>query len=100
MSKLNKTEEEEEFGYVIYGMCKYVGIIALFMWAFIIFTTYVNVGGVESVNWVEVMYVDMFGFTERSIPLLILANIVVIIGFIVYGHLGMVKKEKEWREND
>lgn len=99
MSKLNKTEEEE-FGYVIYGMCKYVGIIGLFMWAFIILTNYVIVGGVESVNWVEVMYVGMFGFTERSIPLLILGNIVVIIGFIVYGHLGMVKMEKEWREND
>lgn len=92
MSKQNKTEEE--FGYVLYAMFKYVGLIVLGMLAFVTFTTYGNVGGAEKVNWLEVMYVDMFGFNESSIPLLILGKFVVMIGFVVYGHLGMVKMEK------
>ena len=44
MSKQNKTEEEEEeFGYVLYAMFKYMGLIVFGMWAFVIFTTYGNV---------------------------------------------------------
>lgn len=46
------------------------------------------------------MYVGIFGFDEKWVPLLALGKLVVMIGFVVYGHLGMLKMEKEWRESD